>query len=101
MEADNVVLDRAAVIEVSSMSPAVPMRFKLTLRPQSNAYPQSAQPTSKPEKSKSESLQRHLMNLDLMARLEDKDCLGKWARRRGMSGWSGLERRIRSGVYLV
>jgi hypothetical protein len=35
------------------------------------------------------------MNLDVMERLVGKASSGKWERRRGMSGSSGLERRIR------
>jgi len=35
------------------------------------------------------------MNPGSMERLVDKDCLGRWERKRGMSGWLGLERRIR------
>ena len=35
------------------------------------------------------------MNLEKMAKWVDRDCLGRWERRRGMNGSLGLERRIR------
>jgi hypothetical protein len=101
MEADKVVLDRAAVIEVSSLLFGTRKECKLTNRPQLNAYPQSAQPTLKLERSKLVSHQHHPTSLDRTERLEDKDCLGKWVKRRGVSGWSGLERRIRSRIRSV
>jgi hypothetical protein len=92
MEADKTVLDRAAVIEVSSSFQAWK---KANIRPLSNAFHQSAQPISKLQKSKLESHQRRLMNLEKMAKSVDRDCLGRWERKRGMNGLLGLERRIR------
>ena len=92
MEADKTVLDRAAVIEVSSNFQAWK---KANIRPPSNAFHQSAQPISKLQKSKLEFHQRRLMNLEKMAKWVDRDCLGRWERRRGMNGSLGLERRIR------
>ena len=35
------------------------------------------------------------MNLEKMGKWVDRDCLGRWERRRGMNGLLGLERRIR------
>lgn len=93
MEADKTVLDRAAVIEVSF--PLSGLGKKANIRPPSNAFHQSAQPISKLQKSKLESHQRRLMNLEKMVKWVDRDCLGRWERRRGMNGLLGLERRIR------
>jgi hypothetical protein len=40
------------------------------------------------------------MNLEKMAKWVDRDCSGRWERRRGMNGLLGLERRIR-GIEVV
>lgn len=93
MEADKTVLDRAAVIEVSRR--ILFQDLQANIRPQSNAFHQSAQPISKLQKSKLESHQRRLMNLEKMAKWVDRDYLGRWERRRGTNGLLGLERRIR------
>jgi hypothetical protein len=93
MEADKTVLDRAAVIEVSCR--ILFSDLQADVRPPSNASHQSAQPISKLQKSKLEFHQRRLMNLEKMGKWVDRDCLGRWERRRGMNGLLGLERRIR------
>jgi len=93
MEADKTVLDRAAVIEVSCCY--LCHDSQADIRPPSNAFHQYAQPISKLQRSKLESHQRRLMNLEKMVKWVDRDCLGRWERKRGMNGLLGLERRIR------
>ena len=93
MEADKTVLDRAAVIEVSCG--LLFLDSQADNRPPSNAFHQYAQPISKLQRSKLESHQRRLMNLEKMVKWVDRDCLGRWERKRGMNGLLGLERRIR------
>jgi len=41
------------------------------------------------------------MNLEKMGKSVDKDCLGRWERRRGMNGLLGLERRIRCSSWVA
>lgn len=93
MEADKTVLDRAAVIEVSCRD--LFYYLQADNRPPSNAFHQYVQPISKLQRSKLESHQRRLMNLEKMGKSVDRDCLGRWQRRRGMNGLLGSERRIR------
>ena len=84
MEADKTVLDRAAVIEVSCR--LLFLDSQADIRLLSNASHQYAQPISKLQKSKLESHRRRLMNLGKMAKWVDRDCSGRWARKRGTNG---------------